>query len=662
MQRDSQQRQTRTRVRERTADPPEQVHGSASYNGALVAGRRLHPIVRVGFVLAAFRLAGLTHRYLLQPDAPIGVRLRMFVPAAVAHISVIVSVTAALLLCASLFAARRVAFVAACATSVVLMIAGQADLTVSSITGAPLTPTVFRTFRGVRVVTSNEFLEPLRANWETVTGGLLLLVAIVAWMISIARKDTDRPIPAPRANLSGLLVATGVGVAVIAGMIPGSPPAPIEMAFAREWLGFDGARLHEPEPVAIEALRSLVGLPRSARWVSAEYPLVYAPTAQPRRRDPLDIVVVMVESLRAEDLPFVTGRPDSVTPALDAFAARSVVFSSYLSNAFPSAPSVVAFHASAWPHRRKEIITDFSRTDFDSLPERLGTLGYDTVYVGADPHFDNQDRWLSRWYGGVRDLVASGEQATDRRIVSRAIGEIERHDRESEKPLFAFVSTYSSHYPFRLPADSGDKERPADGDLSERYRQVLRYADTQIGTLLTALAKRPRRDRTLTIVVGDHAFYTNLRKTSGLPENDNAWTAAIINGPADLVGTPRRIADPASHVDMLPTILALVGDDRPTAAVGSNLLGPTRHAPPWAMAVRPGGLRFDRGGYSAFVDARLPNAAQVRTAFPVGARAATPDLPTPSQITAWVDDWSYLIEHNRVWNPALLGQTVTRSW
>ena len=586
-------------------------------------------------------------------------RLAMFVPAAIAHMSVIVSVTAALMLCASRYAARRVAFVAACGVGVLLMLAGQADLTVSSITGAPLTPTVFRTFRGVRVVTSNEFLEPLRANWEIVTAGFLVLAAIVGWMISVARVDPDRWLPAPRARLSGLLVAAGAAVATLAGMVPGTPPPPIEMAFAREWLGFDGVRLHEPEPVAIAALRSLVGLPPSARWVSDEYPLVYAPAAQPRRTDSPDLVVVMVESLRAEELSFITGRSDSVTPALDALAARSVVFSSYLSNAFPSAPSVMAFHASAWPHRRKEIITDFSSTNFDSLPERLGTRGYDTVYVGADPHFDNQDRWLSRWYGGVRDLVASGEPATDRHIVSRAIAEIERHDRESSKPLFAFVSTYSSHYPFQLPADAGEADRPADEELSERYRQVLRYADTQIGTLLGALANRSRRDRTVTIIVGDHAFYTNLRKTSGLPENDNEWTAAIINGPSDLVGPPRRIADPASHVDMLPTILALVGDDRPTAALGSNLLGPTRRTPPWALAVRPGGLRFDRGGYSAFVDARVPNAGQVRPAFPVGPRAATPDLPPPAQLVAWVDDWSYLIEHNRIWNPSLLTRAPT---
>src|SRR5262249_49797416 len=155
-------------------------------------------------------------------------------------------------------------------------------------------------------------------------------------------------------------------------------------------------------------------------------------------------------------------------------------------------------------------ITDFADTHFDSLPERLHDLGYDTIYVGADPHFDNQDRWLRRWYAGVSDLVASGTAATDRNIVSRAMDEIQRHDAPADStPLFALVSTYSTHYPFRLPADAGEAEAPESAGLGVRYRQVLHYTDQQIGTLLAALAIRPRQPETVTIVVGDHAFYTN---------------------------------------------------------------------------------------------------------------------------------------------------------
>ena len=593
-------------------------------------------------------------------------RLALFAPAVASHAGVLTAIVAVFMLaCAAVPRWRRAIAAVSCGLFAVLMIAGQADLTVSSITGAPLTPTVFRTFRGIQVVTSNEFLEPLRANWRVTALGVVAFIAVVAWMARGLFAADARALQPPPARASGLLLAGGLFGAWLISLAPlAIPPPPVEAAFVREWIGVDRTPLDAPEADAIAHLRSLVGLPPGAVWAGDDYPLAYVPA--PDRVAPRalpDIVVVMIESLRAEDLSFITGRRDSATPHLDALAAHSVVFTSYLSNAFPSAPSVLSFHASAWPHRRKEITTDFSNRRFDSLPERLRDLGYDTRYVGADPHFDNQDRWLRRWYGGVSDLVESGASATDRNIVARAVEEVGRHDADpaaATRPLFAFVSTYSTHYPFRLPPDAGEAEVPESAGLGARYRQVLRYTDAQVGSLLSVLAARPRSDRTIVIVVGDHAFYTNLRRTSGLPENDNEWTAAIVSRRADGAGAGARISEPASHVDMLPTILAMVGDDRPTAAVGADLFGPARTFARAALAIRPGGVRFDRGGYSAFVDARMPNGEEIRPSFAPdhAARSGGAALPTAAQLMEWVDTWSYLIEHDRVWNRALLRRST----
>jgi arylsulfatase A-like enzyme len=166
-----------------------------------------------------------------------------------------------------------------------------------------------------------------------------------------------------------------------------------------------------------------------------------------------------------------------------------------------------------------------------------------------------------------------------------------------------------------------------------------------------------RQRRTVTIVVGDHGMYTDLRRTSGLPENDNVWTAGLVAGPEDLVGPPRRLAMPASHVDMLPTVMRLVGDERPSAALGADLLGDPRNGVRSAFAIRSGGLRLDRGGYAAMVDARVPNVAFMRVPFPhllPPEPASDNPLTSATRLASWVNDWSYLIEHNRVWNDSLL--------
>jgi hypothetical protein len=667
---------------------------------------RAHPIAKVGQLAILFRVAGLAFRYLVQSTGSPSERLELFLPALFGHVGALLIVVSLLLLLAKgAPAIRRPLVVASCLLFAVLMIAGQADFTVAAITGAPLTPTVFRTFRGIRVVRSNEFLEPLKANLAAVAGGVVFLAGVLVWMATVIRRDRGADRARDR-SWTRLMVCLGAGIALL--WLPTRvkwplPPPSIEAAFAGEYLGLDQTRLRGSEQEAIRNLRELVGLPPHMAWLSDEYPLVYGPAEmvrlkpdttgttalapgrnqaerlepdttgttalasgrnQAERLEPdttgarPDIVVVMVESLRAADLALVTGARESASPNLDALAARGVVFPAFTSNGFPSAPSVLAFHCSAWPHRRKEIITDFADRRFDCIPSRLRDAGYETIYVGADPNFDNQDRWLPQWYSTVIDLVAQGVAATDHNIVTRSIDEIRRHDTSSPAtPLFAFVSTYSTHYPFRLPDDAGEVALPSSASLSDRYRQALRYADRELGMLLSFLASRRRRERTVTIVVGDHGFYTDLRRTSGLPENDNIWTAAIFAGPPDLVGEPRRMTGSASHADMVPTILALVGDGRPSAALGADLFGAPRGGGRSAVAIRPGGVRFDREGYSVVVDARTPNVFATRVAF-LGLHQAGPppsiDRARVMRLVDQVTTWSYLIEKNRVWNESFL--------
>src|SRR5262249_36523693 len=114
---------------------------------------RTHPIVRAGALLIAFRIAGLAIRYATQSSGSVGSRLALFVPAASMHAGALL-VVIALFLAVAVWVSRasQTAVTAACATFAILMVAGVADLIVSTITGAPLTPTVFRTYRGIRVV------------------------------------------------------------------------------------------------------------------------------------------------------------------------------------------------------------------------------------------------------------------------------------------------------------------------------------------------------------------------------------------------------------------------------------------------------------------------------------------------------------------------------
>src|SRR5262245_10840659 len=237
---------------------------------------RAHPIFNAGLLLIAFRRGGVAVRYLGQPASAIGDRFGQFVPAVSAHAGVLLVLIGLFLALTRVWpAGRRVIAIAACVVFALLMIAGQADLTVATITGAPLTPTLFRTFRGIHVVRSNEFLEPLKANAALAGGGLVLFLAVVAWMTRLIRRDWTNGAQASWPEAAATIVAGATLLSLPAVITWPGPPPPIEVAFAREWLGFDRTSLRGSESEAIRELRATVGLPAGAAWLSDEYPLVY---------------------------------------------------------------------------------------------------------------------------------------------------------------------------------------------------------------------------------------------------------------------------------------------------------------------------------------------------------------------------------------------------
>jgi len=319
-------------------------------------------------------------------------------------------------------------------------------------------------------------------------------------------------------------------------------------------------------------------------------------------------------------------------------------------------PSIVAFHGASWPHRKKEVVTDFADRHFDELPSRLDDLGYDTRYIGADPRLDKQHLLLPRWYNHAVDLASRHLTNSDQNTVRMAIEDLQLHDRtDPNRPFFAFVSTLSTHYPFNVPLDGEDLATVPPGETVERrYHRVLRYTDRAMGRLVEFLDSRPRRHNTVIVVLGDHSFYVDLTKTSGLPDNETQWTTAIVHGPESLVGRPRRIEEPASHVDIAPTILAMVGDGRPSASLGADLFAPPRSGRRFAVAVRQGGIRLDRGGYAYLVDVRLPTQVQVTPSFPDAKPVSAPEHIDPIEFSDWVSEYSRLIERDRVWSDAFL--------
>jgi arylsulfatase A-like enzyme len=112
---------------------------------------------------------------------------------------------------------------------------------------------------------------------------------------------------------------------------------------------------------------------------------------------------------------------------------------------------------------------------------------------------------------------------------------------------------------------------------------------------------------------------------------------------------------PTSHVDLMPTLLDLVGDRDPVVGMGTNLFADVPPSERTAVSVSGRGYRLDRGGWSLFV---MRDHADGVWTLPSGAplaklRSGVDGSPFTREdarrLRQAFDTWSWLIEENRVW-------------
>ena len=114
-------------------------------------------------------------------------------------------------------------------------------------------------------------------------------------------------------------------------------------------------------------------------------------------------------------------------------------------------------------------------------------------------------------------------------------------------------------------------EQPADVAYRRLYYYLHKVVDQAIGRILDALATSGMADDTIVVFTSDHGDL--LGAHGGLQQKwCNAFDEAtrvplIVTGPG-VVSSPGGISMPTSHVDLIPTLMGLVGIDVEQASAG----------------------------------------------------------------------------------------------
>ncbi len=314
-------------------------------------------------------------------------------------------------------------------------------------------------------------------------------------------------------------------------------------------------------------------------------PVLLAPRA--RSDDDRSLILVSLDTLRADHLEAYGYARDTAPFLSGQLAGEGTLFEAAVSAATTTAPSHMTMFTSLQP----SVHAVRGNTGAVELPlsaptlaERLRAQGFATAAVtegaGVAPR-----RGFERGFGRYveRRTRIPHEPGTQSALTfPEGLDWIRR---VGDRRFFLFLHTYEVHGPYRPPAayqslfaDTPPGLEPRPG-LPPRQRPVLydreiRYVDDELRRFVEGLEAAGRLDDTLLVVTSDHGeefLEHGIIGHGAAPYEEVLRVPLLFRGPGVPAG--RRVEAPVGLVDLMPTLLDLLGVPVPVAPMGRSFAG-----------------------------------------------------------------------------------------
>ena len=287
----------------------------------------------------------------------------------------------------------------------------------------------------------------------------------------------------------------------------------------------------------------------------------------------LNVVLVTIDTLRPDRLGCY-GYARIETPNLDRLARRGTLFENAVAQAPLTAPSHASMMTGLYPTAHKVRDTGgfvLAPTDA-ALAPLLARQGWDTAaFVGSSvlkKRFGlNQGFAVYDDEMPKRGTGKAGPEEAERpagEVVDRATAWLAA---QSGKPFFLWVHVYDPHLPYAPPSPFREKYR------TRLYDGEVAYTDGELGRLFDAVAKKSPEENTLIAVLSDHgeSFGEHGEYAHGVFLYDTTLRVAfLLAGPGVPAGL--RVKPQARTIDLLPTLVELMGGRAPAGVQGTSLV------------------------------------------------------------------------------------------
>ena len=369
-------------------------------------------------------------------------------------------------------------------------------------------------------------------------------------------------------------------------------------------------------------------IPRPVRWTTGWAPAVLAVLlvagsqagrflAPPELETPRpEILILLVDALRADRLG-VYGYHRDTSPHIDALARDGWTFTQATAPASWTKPSIASLFTSLYPHQhgigsgswsrigtRGEIRVDALDAQLLTLAEILANGGYRTIAVGHNHHLTEQLGFAQGFDTYIWGLKDDETFTSAPEMHRRFLGWLDRH----AHGFFAYLHYIDVHWPYLPPppfagrfsgpapdvnynehdfidtaqaaARRGDLDLDRDvlAHMSDSYDEQIQFVDAEIGKLVAELKSRGIYDSSLIIFTADHGeeFLEHGQLAHATSLYDVLLRVPLIIKfpcPGPHCAT-RTIGEQVDLIDLLPTLVAQAGLDRPEGIEGRNLAGP----------------------------------------------------------------------------------------
>lgn len=286
-----------------------------------------------------------------------------------------------------------------------------------------------------------------------------------------------------------------------------------------------------------------------------------------------NILLLCVDTLRSDRLS-IYGYERPTSPVIDALLRQGVRFLDARTVEPLTGPASASLITSRFPHEHGATRNGLKmRPGMPSLPKLLAARGYATAafvgnwslkdrLTGLAEHFDLYREVFSRkrWFG-LFNSEATGEDLT-----AEVVDWVAEHRREQPgRPYFVWVQYVEPHAPYRHWEEHGAQlgiDSATGVSKSDRYDTEVAFVDRQLGDLLDALFGGTRvPDDTIVLFTSDHGESLGDHDYWGhgnfLYDNSLRIPMGVVW--AGRVGAGEVISAPALIIDLVPTVLGLIG-------------------------------------------------------------------------------------------------------